>query len=380
MDTPVVVPSGDRVRFRPSRAQQAPFLLFVAVDAFAVYQYIRSGMAALLIMPIVLTVEFLYLSFGVGVTLTAETAIVHNLRRRKIRWPDVQLIRVERYMGNRTIVIYEAGGRRTRLRAPISGFLYWDRGFEQKHDVIEQWWLGHRGGDWSPCALSAWAPQPVAADRRRLRPSAAQTGPIVLLFAWLCMDAAFGGLVAAPGAGPTALSRTIACLVMAVFVAAMWQFAVRAGATLTPEHLLVHNLRRRRFRWSEIASISVESRWTGSRLVIRGQDGRRTRMSGPRLGLFLWDRNFEEKARALDQWWRTNRQTTLQPVVAAAGSTASAAFDDPADQPACLPFAVPRGPRVWQKVLVVLACVVLGYELLVGLLVMALFAASRTFS
>jgi hypothetical protein len=99
-------------------------------------------------------------------------------------------------------------------------------------------------------------------------------------------------------------------------------------------------------------------------------------MSGPRLGLLLWDRNFDEKAWALDQWWRANRQTTLQPVDAAEASAASAALDAPVDRPTCLSLAEPRGPRVWRKVLVVLACAILSYELLISVLVTALFAAS----
>lgn len=85
-----------------------------------------------------------------GVTLTESTAIVHNLRRRTIQWPNVQAIRIEPFQGARTIVIYEAGGRRTRLRAPSTGFLNWDRRFEEKFHTIGRWWLDHRGPDWVP--------------------------------------------------------------------------------------------------------------------------------------------------------------------------------------------------------------------------------------
>lgn len=80
-----------------------------------------------------------------GVTLTESTAIAHSLRRRTIQWSDVQAICVERFQGAHIVVIYEAGGRRTRLRAPITGFLSWDRGFEEKFHTIDRWWLDHRG-------------------------------------------------------------------------------------------------------------------------------------------------------------------------------------------------------------------------------------------
>lgn len=85
-----------------------------------------------------------------GVTLTPSAAIVYKFRRRTIPWADVQAIRVEPYQGARTVVIYEAGGRRTRLRAPITGFLSWDRSFEEKFHTIGRWWLDHRGPDWAP--------------------------------------------------------------------------------------------------------------------------------------------------------------------------------------------------------------------------------------
>lgn len=85
-----------------------------------------------------------------GVTLTPTAAVVHNLRRRAIPWADVQAIQIESVLGSRAVVIYEAGGRHTRLRAPMSGFLSWDRGFEEKFHTIGRWWLQHRGPDWVP--------------------------------------------------------------------------------------------------------------------------------------------------------------------------------------------------------------------------------------
>ncbi|MFE9446504.1 hypothetical protein ACFYO2_48300 [Streptomyces sp. NPDC006602] len=98
-----------------------------------------------------------------GVTLTESTAVVHSLRRRTIHWSNVQAIRVERLHGNQIVVIYEAGGRRTRLRAPITGFLCWDREFEEKFRTIGRWWLDHRGPDWTPALLpgAQWGAPPV---------------------------------------------------------------------------------------------------------------------------------------------------------------------------------------------------------------------------
>jgi hypothetical protein len=78
-----------------------------------------------------------------GVTLTPTEARVHNLRRRVIRWDDVRAVTTESLMGTRSVVLYE-DGRRTRLRAPSTDFLAWDRSFEEKYHVIGQWWLAHR--------------------------------------------------------------------------------------------------------------------------------------------------------------------------------------------------------------------------------------------
>ncbi|WP_406402726.1 hypothetical protein OH805_26040 [Streptomyces sp. NBC_00879] len=98
-----------------------------------------------------------------GVTLTESTAIVHGLRRRTIQWSNVQAVRVERFQGVQTVVIYEAGGRRTRLRAPITGFLTWDHGFEEKFGTVGRWWLDHRGPGWTPVLLpgAQWSGPPV---------------------------------------------------------------------------------------------------------------------------------------------------------------------------------------------------------------------------
>ncbi|WP_405669428.1 hypothetical protein [Streptomyces sp. NBC_00055] len=110
-----------------------------------------------------LSLVLLILGQYLGVTLTESRAIVHSLRRRTIQWSNVQAICVERFQGVQTVVIYEAGGRRTRLRAPITGFPSWDRGFEEKFRTIDRWWLDHRGPDWAPVLVPEvqWGGPPV---------------------------------------------------------------------------------------------------------------------------------------------------------------------------------------------------------------------------
>lgn len=103
----------------------------------------------------------LLLSAPYGVTLTASSAVVHGLRRRTISWGDVQGIWTESSMGVRRIVICEGDGRLTRLRAPVTGFPARDSAFEEKFRAIGEWWLRHRGPDWSPLPQ----PWPNRADR-----------------------------------------------------------------------------------------------------------------------------------------------------------------------------------------------------------------------
>ncbi|WP_406396529.1 hypothetical protein [Streptomyces sp. NBC_00887] len=150
----------ERIRYRYTRLQRVlPVLplLVVAVGTRVVDwvagkldgSEIAESLGTWGALPLVLLILWQYF----GVTLTESTAIVHSLRRRTIQWSNVQAIRVERFQGAQIVVIYEAGGRRTRLRAPITGFLCWDREFEEKERTIGRWWLDHRGPDWTPVLL-----------------------------------------------------------------------------------------------------------------------------------------------------------------------------------------------------------------------------------
>jgi hypothetical protein len=146
----------ERIRYRLIRLQRVlpvlPFaVLVVGLDTWRLTsEPFGSEIAMSFGMWAGLLSGMLILGRYFGITLTESTAIVHNLRRRTIQWSNVQAIRVEPFQGTRTVVIYEAGGRRTRLRAPLTGFLNWDRSFEEKFHTIGRWWLEHRGPDWAP--------------------------------------------------------------------------------------------------------------------------------------------------------------------------------------------------------------------------------------
>jgi hypothetical protein len=89
-----------------------------------------------MVLPFFILLELWVLNRYVGVTLTSEAAVVHNLRRRTIPWANVSEVAVERFAGGRRVVLYETGGRRTPLRMPSSGFLARDRRFDDKVETI----------------------------------------------------------------------------------------------------------------------------------------------------------------------------------------------------------------------------------------------------
>ncbi|MFI5631393.1 hypothetical protein ACIA8E_18860 [Streptomyces sp. NPDC051664] len=160
----------EHIRYRCTRPQRVlpvlPLLVIVVGTTVIDWMTLKragSEIAEPLGTWAALLLVFLIIGQYFGVTLTESTAIVHSLRRRTIHWSNVQAIRVERFQGLQTVVIYEAGGRRTRLRAPITGFLCWDRGFEEKFRTIGRWWLDHRGPDWTPVVLpgAQWSGPPV---------------------------------------------------------------------------------------------------------------------------------------------------------------------------------------------------------------------------
>ena len=168
----------ERIRYRLTRLQRLLPVLpsVVLVMAFQVLIWwdggpfgplLVSGLLIWGVLPVLIT------SLPFGVTLTPSAAIVRNLRRRTIQWSNVQAIQMESFFGSRTVVIYEAGGRCTRLRAPITGFLSWDRSFEEKFHTIGRWWLDHRGPDWAPVPPpgAQWG-GPPASDRNPYAPPA----------------------------------------------------------------------------------------------------------------------------------------------------------------------------------------------------------------
>jgi hypothetical protein len=80
-----------------------------------------------------------------GVTLAPDALHVHSLQARTIRWVDIASVSTDRMLGTTYVIVWEASGRSTRLRAPTTGLLAWDRDFQAKYQTITAWHQALRG-------------------------------------------------------------------------------------------------------------------------------------------------------------------------------------------------------------------------------------------
>jgi hypothetical protein len=80
-----------------------------------------------------------------GVTLAPDALHVHNLPPRAIRWVDIASVSTDRSLGTTFVIVWDASGRSTRLRAPMTGPFAWDRDFEAKYQTITAWHQALRG-------------------------------------------------------------------------------------------------------------------------------------------------------------------------------------------------------------------------------------------
>ena len=356
----------DTIRYNLTRFQRLPAFVGVAIvlGSWLATSFKLGNRAATSPLIVLFVIELLVLGALPGTTLTPYEAIVgQGLRRRRIPWDDVASIEIQNRLGNRVIAIYQTNGRRTRLRAPITGFLNWDKQFEEKFHVIGRWWLDHRGTGvpldagpqgWGP---GTWNPARAWVRRSRIRPAFPQVFPVLLFLSYLILMtvvSAFDVPDNDHATAPTGLGAVLAVLAVVAILTAAWHVSVHAGVSFTDETLKVHTARPATLTWTEITSIAVERTWHGTRLVVR-EAGRDVRLPSPRIGFLMGDPDFAAKARAVHARWQ-----------AALGGRTVAALD----------LSAVRKPAVWRKLLLVLVCIGLGYELLVGTLVTALLALS----
>ena len=86
-----------------------------------------------------------------GADLTPDFAIVPTLRRRRVRWVDVQeVVSYTSSNGTSAVRLILAEGETVTLRYPSTQWRSGDAQYEQDLQRIEQWWHAHRGENWRP--------------------------------------------------------------------------------------------------------------------------------------------------------------------------------------------------------------------------------------
>ncbi|MGW0874478.1 hypothetical protein ACWD3Z_28945 [Streptomyces sp. NPDC002740] len=78
-----------------------------------------------------------------GVELAHGRLVLLGGGRREIAWQDIIGMEIRKTLGVRMVVVQVSDGRRTALRAPMSLL---DRGFDDKVQVLTDWWTARRGG------------------------------------------------------------------------------------------------------------------------------------------------------------------------------------------------------------------------------------------
>ena len=86
-------------------------------------------------------------------------------------------------------------------------------------------------------------------------------------------------------------------------VAAAMSVQARFGATLTPNGVIVHGLRRKTIAWHDVTVIRAEEYTTNRVVAIYECGHRRTRLRYPTSGGLFGDREFDRKLRVIQDWW-----------------------------------------------------------------------------
>ena len=151
---PVPASSPNSVRIRiPREVNVLSALLALLALAFNLVlgsidqAYSDRRLAALSIGLGALLVLMIALGMWVGITLTPEGVLVHNIRRRRLAWNLIEAVTEEPRFGSRRVVLWIEGGYRVPLRAPVMALPgVGRRRFEQDFHTIGRWWLAHGAG------------------------------------------------------------------------------------------------------------------------------------------------------------------------------------------------------------------------------------------
>ncbi|MEZ0065544.1 hypothetical protein ABIA32_001540 [Streptacidiphilus sp. MAP12-20] len=296
-----------------------------------------------------------WLSFWVGIVLTPEAAVIYRFRRRTVPWSKIAEVAAEPFaLGTgRRAVLYLHDGTRIPLRQPCTGFLAWDRRFDEKLGTIHAHWLAGGGVPWSEDEED----EPLA-DSFRLSPSVLQRIYPSFPMALVAIEVVVGS---SHDRGSSTAEHLLGWLVGLLILGCASRFwFVRTIADR--EQLVSRDLfgRRTALPWAEVRALQLVSVRRTHRIAMVDATGRTLLLAAPRGGALLWDSEFSAKAQMLCRRW-----SELFPEAAAA----------PLLPPALPQPAAPyTGPRLWQRAVVGIIGIAYGYggmmAVLVGLVVL----------
>jgi hypothetical protein len=107
-----------------------------------------------------------------GVDLTPGFAVVRWLRRRRVSWARVQaVVSHDKPDGSSAVWLMLENGEPVKLRCPRSLMRKGDAQYERELQLMEQWWVEHRGASWVELAGSDVGARlttgPLLEDRRQ---------------------------------------------------------------------------------------------------------------------------------------------------------------------------------------------------------------------
>lgn len=147
------------IRMGLSFGQRTPYLIgggLMTVGGVA--NIVFDGVPTSLVPGVAMIVVF-FASARWGAVLTSHGLTAKGFTTRHFAWPEIMEVEVSKFLGTQTVRLTLANGKRTRLRAPISGWGGHDPEFPAKSYTIWQWWIAATGRMPGGPAPQPWPPQ-----------------------------------------------------------------------------------------------------------------------------------------------------------------------------------------------------------------------------
>ncbi|UGQ14195.1 hypothetical protein LO772_11720 [Yinghuangia sp. ASG 101] len=133
------------IRMELGFGQRLPYLAAgCGLTALGIVSIVFDSTPTSLFPGVAMLVMF-FVSARWGAVLTPYGLTAKGLTTRHFAWPEIAMVEVSRFLGTQTVRLTLANGKRTRLRAPVSGWGAQDAHFPMKAYTIWQWWAAGSG-------------------------------------------------------------------------------------------------------------------------------------------------------------------------------------------------------------------------------------------